>query len=130
MIVEQSPSYTPLKATKIVSLTDIISFIELTSQFYKRSKSYDRQKILILNSLEDIIKSKRYHEVKIDDIAKKCKIGKGTIYTYFQSKEEMYYELAMHGLEVVIQEINNISIEDRDIKKVIFKVADKLNIFF
>jgi AcrR family transcriptional regulator len=88
------------------------------------------KKLLILNTLENIIKSKRYHEVKIDDIAKKCKIGKGTIYTYFQSKDEMYFELAMHGLEVIIQELNNISIEDRDIKKVIFEVANKLNNFF
>lgn len=88
------------------------------------------KKILILQSLEDIIKSKRYHEVKIDDIAKKCKIGKGTIYTYFKSKDEMYYELAMHGLEVITHEINNIEIEGKDIKEVIFCVAKKLSIFF
>ncbi len=88
------------------------------------------KKILILNVLEDIIRTKRYHEVKIDDIAKKCKIGKGTIYTYFKSKDEMFYELSMHGLEVFIQEINSIDIDNTEIKGVIFFVANKLSVFF
>lgn len=88
------------------------------------------KRISILNTLEDIIKSKRYHEVKIDDVAKKCKIGKGTIYTYFKSKDEMYYELAMHGLEVIAEEINSINIEGKDIKELIFCVARELSLFF
>ncbi len=88
------------------------------------------KKILILNALEDIIKTKRYHEVTIEDIAKKCKIGKGSIYTYFKSKDEMFYELSMHGLEAFTQEINSIDTEGVDIKEVIFCVAKKLSVFF
>jgi len=88
------------------------------------------KRLLILKTLENIVRSKRYHEVKIDDLAKKCKIGKGTIYTYFKSKDEMYYELAMHGIEVVTQELNSIKIEDKDIKELIFCVANKLSNFF
>lgn len=88
------------------------------------------KKILILETLENIVKTKRYHEVKIDDIAKKCKIGKGTVYTYFKSKDEMYYELAMHGIETITQEINNMKIDEKEIKQVIFHVANKLSNFF
>lgn len=88
------------------------------------------KKIKILEAFGEIIKSKRYHEVTISDVATRCKVGKGTIYTYFKSKEEMYFELAMHGLEVITKEINDIPVEDKAIKEVIFCVANKLSIFF
>jgi AcrR family transcriptional regulator len=34
--------------------------------------------------------SKAFHEVRLEDIAAEAKIGKGTIYIYFRSKEDLY----------------------------------------
>ncbi len=88
------------------------------------------KKIIILKSLEDILKTKRYHEVTIDDVAKRCKIGKGSIYTYFKSKDEMFYELSMHGLEVISEEIREIEISTEDVRDLILTVMQKLGSFF
>ncbi len=88
------------------------------------------KRLLILNSLDSIINTKRYHEVKIDDIAKKCRIGKGTVYTYFKSKEEMFFELVIHGIESQITEMEKIYNSELTAKQKLVRVAEKLSIYF
>ncbi len=40
-----------------------------------------------------VLNDKEYHECLIDIIAKKAGIGKGTVYLYFKSKQELYYSI-------------------------------------
>jgi len=44
---------------------------------------------IILKAVEEVIKTKRFHEVKMDDVAKQAGVGKGTIYRYFPNKDEL-----------------------------------------
>ena len=39
-----------------------------------------------------------FHEVRLDDIAKAAKTSKGTIYTYFKDKDDLYLSLVRNGL--------------------------------
>ncbi|NBR04695.1 MAG: TetR/AcrR family transcriptional regulator [Planctomycetes bacterium] len=47
----------------------------------------------ILASAEIMFASKRFHEVRMEDIAISAGVGKGTIYRYFKDKEELYAAL-------------------------------------
>ncbi len=47
----------------------------------------------ILASAFECFSARDYHEVKIIDIAIQAGLGKGTIYEYFSSKEELFKEL-------------------------------------
>lgn len=48
---------------------------------------------LILNAAFEIFLSKSYHDTKIIEIAEAAGIGKGTVYEYFKSKDEIFCEL-------------------------------------
>jgi len=37
--------------------------------------------------------SRPFHKVKLDDVAAEAGVGKGTLYVYFKSKEDLYYWL-------------------------------------
>lgn len=66
----------------------------------------NKKSVKKLNKKEDIIKAaaklfseKSFHDVKMDEIAEKLGIAKGTIYLYFKSKEKLYLEILEESYE-------------------------------
>lgn len=54
----------------------------------------------ILKASEALFLSKGINNAKMTDIAKACELGKGTLYFYFKSKDEIVWQLLMkHSLE-------------------------------
>lgn len=53
----------------------------------------------ILKAATDVFAKYGFYGAKMEDIAKKAGIGKGTIYGYFDSKESLFYEMIKHGIE-------------------------------
>lgn len=53
----------------------------------------------ILDAATDVFSKYGFYGAKMEDIAKKAGIGKGTIYGYFESKETLFYEMIKHGIE-------------------------------
>ena len=51
------------------------------------------KKTVIFNAAMSIFMEKGYGETRMIDIAKEAGIGKGTIYEYFSSKEELFFEM-------------------------------------
>ena len=52
----------------------------------------------ILEGARAVFAEKGLHATTIDDIAQRAELGKGTIYLYFKSKEEMFAALKIEGL--------------------------------
>lgn len=52
----------------------------------------------ILKVAERLFATKPFHEVKLDEVAAKARIGKGTIYIYFKNKEDLYACLIRDGM--------------------------------
>jgi AcrR family transcriptional regulator len=46
-----------------------------------------------------------FHEVKLDDIAAAAKLGKGTLYIYFKSKEDLYVSMVLDGIDGLLAEL-------------------------
>ena len=53
----------------------------------------------ILEAAAGVFGSRPFHDVAVDDIAAAAGVGKGTIYRYFASKEELYLAAAHAGLQ-------------------------------
>lgn len=51
------------------------------------------KKQLILEAAFEVFSSKGFHGAKVDEIAEKAGIGKGTIYEYFKSKADVFKEM-------------------------------------
>jgi|JI10StandDraft_1071094.scaffolds.fasta_scaffold136559_2 AcrR family transcriptional regulator len=60
---------------------------------------------LILQVAAGHFATKPFHEVKLDHIAAEAKLGKGTIYIYFKSKEALYIALILDGVENLLREL-------------------------
>jgi TetR/AcrR family fatty acid metabolism transcriptional regulator len=49
---------------------------------------------------------KRFHEVRMEDVAEEAGVGKGTIYRYFEDKDELYLSLLERAGEQLLQRID------------------------
>ncbi|KUK10884.1 MAG: Transcriptional regulator, TetR family [Clostridia bacterium 41_269] len=56
-------------------------------------KNPEEKKRRILDAAAKVFSKKGFHKAKIEEIAKEAGIGKGTIYEYFASKEELFKEM-------------------------------------
>ena len=59
----------------------------------------------ILRAAETVFTRRDYHEVQMDDVARACGVGKGTLYRYFPSKRELYFAVTFDGIGRLREEI-------------------------
>lgn len=55
----------------------------------------------IINAAEKVFIEKGFEYATMDDIAKEAEFTKKTLYSYFKSKEELYYEIMLIGFELI-----------------------------
>ena len=63
-----------------------------------RVKTADKE-LAILESASRVFALRPFHEVLIDDVAAEAGIGKGTIYRYFETKEDLYFATILFALD-------------------------------
>jgi AcrR family transcriptional regulator len=81
--------------------------MELTGQYRNRtieSRAMPRAKTAIkeaaiLEAASRVFALRPFHEVLIDDIASNAGIGKGTIYRYFETKDDLYFATSLYALD-------------------------------
>jgi TetR/AcrR family fatty acid metabolism transcriptional regulator len=69
-----------------------------------RVKTQEKE-LAILEAASRVFASRPFHEVLIDTIAADAGIGKGTIYRYFETKEELYFATVLHVVEALAREL-------------------------
>jgi AcrR family transcriptional regulator len=53
----------------------------------------------IMQAAERLFTSRRLHEITLDDVAQIARVGKGTIYRYFQDKDDLFFQTATSGFD-------------------------------
>ena len=71
----------------------------------RRGKEKDSRKKLILKSARALFFKKGFNNVTVDEIAKSSELGKGSIYLYFNSKEEIYAQILLNDIEDFNQQV-------------------------
>ena len=59
----------------------------------------------IISSASEIFGCKGFHQANIVDIADNAGIGKGTVYEYFKSKNELFVEVVKHNTQVYLERL-------------------------
>lgn len=59
----------------------------------------------ILRSAFIIFTEKGYHAAKVSDVAELAKVGKGTVYEYFSSKEDLLRGVIEEGIKYYMKEL-------------------------
>ena len=61
----------------------------------------------IINAAERVFFSKGFENASMDEVAKEAEFSKRTVYLYFNSKEQIYFEIMIRGYRLMIQMIEN-----------------------
>jgi AcrR family transcriptional regulator len=57
-----------------------------------RPRDETKRQVILLAAAE-LFSSQPFHKVRLDDVAAAAKVGKGTLYIYFKSKENLFFEI-------------------------------------
>ena len=65
----------------------------------------EKKRQLITATAARMFATRPYHEVRLDDIAAAARIGKGTLYIYFENKEDLYFSLIYDGFARLVDRL-------------------------
>ena len=87
---------------------------ELTGQFRNGARVPGRKKTqekeaLILESAGEIFAEKDFHLVLMEEVALRAGVGKGTLYRYFPTKEDLFFATIAAGIEKLHGEIEHLA---------------------
>ncbi|MBY0244465.1 MAG: TetR/AcrR family transcriptional regulator [Sphingobacteriaceae bacterium] len=87
----------------------------------------DNVKLRILKAAKELFKKFGYHKTSVNEIAKKAAVAKGTMYKYFESKQDILDDILMDYLDANLHEIINNSVpyddEEEHLKALIMKTC-------
>lgn len=65
----------------------------------------ERKRQLIVECASKLFASLPFHKVTLEDIAAKAGVGKGTLYVYFPSKEELFSAIVREGFGQIVDQL-------------------------
>jgi AcrR family transcriptional regulator len=71
----------------------------------RRQKRREENKVSILKAAESVLARKGYSFATMDNIAEEAQFSKATLYQYFKSKGNMFYEIILNSLDEMNQEL-------------------------
>lgn len=69
------------------------------------AKYSEEKRTRILNAAAELFATQPFHKVLLSDIATKASVGKGTLYLYFTSKDELYLSVVFREFSGLVDEI-------------------------
>jgi AcrR family transcriptional regulator len=74
-----------------------------TAERRAREKAQRRREIL--DAARHVFFERGFHHPTVEDVATRAEVSKGTIYLYFESKEEILAHLLLEGLDLLLDEM-------------------------
>lgn len=78
----------------------------------EREKQQRREEIL--QAAEKVFFSAGFHQCTMDDIAHTAELSKGTLYLYFNSKDDLHLEVARNAIRMLMAETTRVISEEGD----------------
>jgi uroporphyrinogen-III synthase len=80
----------------------------------KRELKKNLKRERIIETASKLFSRKSYHEVMMEDVAKLTSVAKGTVYNYFNSKEELYFFIMRERMETLIDSLRSKIINEKN----------------
>lgn len=78
----------------------------------RKEKERLRRRNLILDAAEEVISKYGFESAKMDQIAEKAEVGKGTLYLYFKSKTAIYIAICERGSRILNEQMAHVLTQD------------------
>jgi AcrR family transcriptional regulator len=75
----------------------------------RKQREYEKRKKLILDTARKMFRRKSFNGVTLDEIAHEIEFSKGTIYSHFESKEEIFAQILLEHLNRLIDYLKQAS---------------------
>lgn len=116
-------------------LTEGRALVERTGPYRKSPHMRGRKKsaetrAAILRCAAEVFSQRPYHEVLTDEISARLKMGKGTLYRYFPSKEDLYFATLVDGLQGMQEAIDAVLSERAPLERVIEQLTGTIIGYF
>jgi AcrR family transcriptional regulator len=82
----------------------------------------------IMQAAEELFTSRRFHEITMDDVATAAGVGKGTLYRYFEDKDDLFFQTATNGFELLCEVVGQVS-HDCQFSDQLLSACDKITRF-
>lgn len=67
--------------------------------------SDEQKRVRIIQAAARLFATRPFHEVTLADVAAQSKVGKGTLYVYYKSKEDLYVGLIYEGFAKLVDHL-------------------------
>ena len=67
----------------------------------------EQKRLRILTAAAERFASQPFHKVLLSDVAEAAGVGKGTLYIYFESKEDLYLSVLYGGFSGLVERLRN-----------------------
>ena len=57
------------------------------------------KRLRIMQAAEQLFRTRQFHEIALDEVARVADVGKGTIYLHFSDKEDLFFQTAVAGYD-------------------------------
>ena len=94
-----------------------------------RERKKNEKRAAILNAAFDEFKDQRFDAVKLDDVAARAGVGKGTLYLYFKNKEDLFVQMSIDGVEEMAERMREIAAMDERFEKRFFRFGREVGVF-
>jgi AcrR family transcriptional regulator len=94
-----------------------------SSQSTRQARTTERRQVILAAALEEF-SARGFEATRLDDVAKRAKIAKGTIYLYFRDKESLFQELIRDMLAPIIGTIQTLGAVDVPLAVLADRLAD------
>ena len=96
----------------------------------RKEREKERRREEILDAAQRVFVEKGLITATVDDIAIAAELSKGTLYLYFESKEDIYIALMMRGLRLLYSMFNNIISVETSVVKILHRMEEAYTEFF
>ena len=90
----------------------------------------DDKKQKIIKAVERLAKTHTFEELKLDEVARVAKVGKGTLYLYFKDKKELFRQVTLNGLDELCELIEKHAESEVPFNEKLYSVCQAISDFF
>jgi AcrR family transcriptional regulator len=90
----------------------------------RKAREQSMRRELIIEAARQIFEAKGFNKTTVEEIAARAELGKGTIYCYFESKEQLYVAVLEKGLTVLKERIDNVTAKPLSSIEALEKIYD------
>lgn len=94
-----------------------------------QGKLADKQ-AAILQAATELFTEKDFHLVLMDDVAARAQVGKGTLYRYFPTKEDLYFATIFDGWDRLREELEEVLQEEGLLEDTLEKATRQILSYF